>query len=196
MAAMLNQPIYKISPYLQLTTPRLLLTALKQVTPEAILEYHSENQTFWKQWSPIPHPDFYTLDYHKSKFKQEAVQLLNITALRLYLLPLHQPNQIIGDVHFSSIVFGAFQSCYLGYKIHHQFSNQGLITEALQTAIPYVFSTLKLHRIEANIMPRNISSIKVAEKLGFQNEGISQKYLQINGTWEDHCRYVLFNSNS
>ena len=52
---------------------------------------------------------------------------------------------------------------------------------------------LKLHRIEANIMPRNARSIRVVEKLGFINEGRSRKYLKIAGVWEDHLHFVLVN---
>jgi [ribosomal protein S5]-alanine N-acetyltransferase len=42
-------------------------------------------------------------------------------------------------------------------------------------------------------MPRNGASLRVAEKLGFENEGLGKKYLKINGKWEDHIHMVLFN---
>ncbi len=72
-------------------------------------------------------------------------------------------------------------------------NGKGLMTEALYVAIAYVFQHWHLHRIEANIMPTNLASIKVVEKLGFANEGRSVKYLKINGQWEDHDHYVLRN---
>ena len=71
--------------------------------------------------------------------------------------------------------------------------NQGYMTEAIKTAVDYAFKELNLHRIEANIMPKNKASLKVVEKLGFINEGISKKYLKINGSWEDHIHMVLLN---
>lgn len=42
-------------------------------------------------------------------------------------------------------------------------------------------------------MPKNQRSLMVTEKLGFYNEGIAQKYLKINGIWEDHVHMVLLN---
>ncbi len=48
-------------------------------------------------------------------------------------------------------------------------------------------------RIEGNIMPRNRASIAVVEKCGFVREGISRKYLKINGVWEDHVHDVVLN---
>ena len=29
------------------------------------------------------------------------------------------------------------------------------------------------------------------EKLGFREEGVAQRFLEINGVWEDHVRYVF-----
>jgi len=66
---------------------------------------------------------------------------------------------------------------------------------ALKSGVKFIFNTVGLHRIEANIMPRNISSLKVVEKLGFQNEGLSPNYLKINAMWEDHLHMVLRNEN-
>ena len=65
--------------------------------------------------------------------------------------------------------------------------------EAIQTLVSFAFETLKLHRIEANILPRNLPSRAVAEKCHFEIEGISPKYLKINGVWEDHIHYVIRN---
>lgn len=67
------------------------------------------------------------------------------------------------------------------------------MTEALKKGIETAFGPLGLHRIEANIMPKNKASLRVAEKLDFKNEGLSTKYLKINGVWEDHIHMVLLN---
>lgn len=58
-----------------------------------------------------------------------------------------------------------------------------------------MFNDFGIHRIEANIMPKNKRSLRVVEKLGFYNEGIANKYLNINGKWEDHIHMVLLNDN-
>ena len=99
----------------------------------------------------------------------------------------------IGFINFSNIVRGAFQSCHLGYATDHAEINRGVMTEALKRAIAFAFDELKLHRVEANIMPKNTRSIRVVEKLGFVNEGLSRKYLKINGVWEDHIHFVRLN---
>ena len=64
------------------------------------------------------------------------------------------------------------------------------MTQAVQTVTDFGFGELGLHRIEGNVMPRNRASLRVLEKCGFQKEGISPRYLKINGVWEDHIHMV------
>ena len=68
------------------------------------------------------------------------------------------------------------------------------MTEALGAIIRYCLDDLRLHRIEANVMPRNERSKRVLKGLGFEYEGASARYLRINGKWEDHEHYVLLNA--
>ena len=53
------------------------------------------------------------------------------------------------------------------------------------------FEELNLHRLEICIIPRNFNSRRVMEKLHIREEGVAQRFLEINGTWEDHVRYGL-----
>ena len=59
--------------------------------------------------------------------------------------------------------------------------------------VRYAFAEAGLHRVEANVMPRNKPSLRVLEKNGFVNEGLSKYYLNINGVWEDHVHMVRIN---
>lgn len=72
---------------------------------------------------------------------------------------------------------------------------KGLMKEALRSAVSYVFDVLKLHRIEANVMPKNSASIKLLESLGFEQEGLAKNYLKINEKWEDHIHFAIRNLN-
>jgi ribosomal-protein-alanine N-acetyltransferase len=57
--------------------------------------------------------------------------------------------------------------------------------------LQFAFETLRLHRIEVAIIPRNMASRRVMEKLGMRTEGVALGYLEINGEWEDHVRYAM-----
>ena len=63
--------------------------------------------------------------------------------------------------------------------------------EGVALIIRYGFDDLHLHRLEAAIVPRNAASRRVAAKLGLREEGTSERFLQINGVFEDHVRYAI-----
>ena len=48
----------------------------------------------------------------------------------------------------------------------------------------------EMHRIEAYIHPQNISSINLVKSLGFISEGTAYSYVKLNGSWQDHLRFV------
>ena len=97
---------------------------------------------------------------------------------------------------FNEIVRGAFQSCFLSSKIDRTLWNRGYGSEAIRYATAWAFRNLGLHRVEANIMPRNPASLRAAEKAGFVREGLSRRYLNINGVWEDHIHMVRLNEDA
>ena len=96
-----------------------------------------------------------------------------------------------GEMNLSAIQRGAFQSCYVGYWIDEAVAGQGYTPEALVVAARFGFETLRLHRLQVSIVPRNRSSLRVVEKLGLRNEGLAERYVQINGVWEDHYRFAI-----
>ena len=42
-----------------------------------------------------------------------------------------------------------------------------------------------------HVIPRNTASLRVIERNGFRHEGRAERYLQINGVWEDHDIFAL-----
>ena len=102
-----------------------------------------------------------------------------------------QTGEIVGVVNINEIVRGLFQSAYLGYYALEPWSGKGLMREGMKMAIRYVFTVLKLHRLEANIQPENAASIAFVKGLGFRKEGYSPRYLKIAGRWRDHERWAI-----
>lgn len=113
-----------------------------------------------------------------------------------YLVCDKTQHEIIGTFNISNIVRGWFQSGYLGYEVFSPFQKRGLMYQGLLLIIEEAFTTLNLHRLEANIQPENIASIKLVAKAGFIKEGYSKHYLRIGGNeWKDHERWALVNNN-
>ena len=174
-------------------TERLVLKVLDKSSAEMVLDYYLRNRSFLREWEPARSRAFYTKAYHEEQLENDLSMTKNRNLLRLWIFKRDNENRIIGTIGFTNIVWGSFLSCYLGYKLDQCEVNQGYMTEAIKKGIDIVFKEYRLHRIEANIIPRNKRSLRVTEKLGFCNEGIARKFLKINGIWQDHVHMVLLN---
>lgn len=176
-------------------TERLILKVLDKSYAQLVVDYYLRNKSFLQEWEPLKSKEFYTKEYQEKQLDSELSDIENKRVFRLWIFKKEDSSRIIGTVCFSNIVWGAFLSCNLGYKLDKDEINKGYMTEAVKKGIDIMFNEFRLHRIEANIMPRNKSSLRLVEKLGFHNEGMAYKYLKINGKWEDHIHMVLLNEN-
>ncbi len=67
------------------------------------------------------------------------------------------------------------ESVEVGYVLNPTYWGQGIMLEAVQTIIPWIFNELKLYRLECSHYDFNQQSKRVVEKAGFTFEGISRK---------------------
>ncbi len=98
---------------------------------------------------------------------------------------------IVGRFHLNEIVRGAFCSAYMSYWVGAPFAGQGLMREGIGLVLEHAFNAVNLHRVEANIQPRNAASIALVKGAGFRLEGYSERYLEIAGEWADHERWAM-----
>jgi len=96
-----------------------------------------------------------------------------------------------GEITLSSIQRGPFQNGSIGYWVDEKLAGYGYTPEAVVVVLQYAFENLRLHRVEVAIIPRNLASRRVVEKLGLRTEGVALGFLEINGQWEDHVRYAM-----
>jgi [ribosomal protein S5]-alanine N-acetyltransferase len=113
-----------------------------------------------------------------------------------YFLCSSENRKIIGTFNISGIVRGYFQSAYLGYKVFYPYQGQGYMSKGLALLLKEAFEELNLHRLEANIQPENLASIRLVSNAGFVKEGFSKNYLRIGGLqWKDHERWAIVNAS-
>jgi [ribosomal protein S5]-alanine N-acetyltransferase len=66
-----------------------------------------------------------------------------------------------------------------------------MMSLGLELVLDRAFGELQLHRVEANIQPKNRRSIELVKRAGFRCEGLSPRYLKIAGRWRDHERWAI-----
>lgn len=95
-----------------------------------------------------------------------------------------EDDQVVG-----SLTLHHMEPCHLraevGFSLQRQAWGRGLMTESLATAIQFAFGPLGLHRIEADADPRNVRSLRVLERAGFQREGLARERYRVGGEIQD-----------
>jgi len=99
--------------------------------------------------------------------------------------------RLVGEVTLSSLQRGPFQNAFIGYWVDQAYAGNSFAPESVVVVMRFAFEELRLHRLEIAIVPRNGPSRRVVQKLGLREEGVAQRYLEIDGRWEDHVRYAI-----
>lgn len=140
-----------------------------------------------RPWAPIPPEAFYTLKYQKRRL-QRYREL--VRTAQEYRFGVFDDDKMVASINLTSIEYGAFQNGRLGYSVDAEYTGKGVATEFIGHVCQFAFDRLRLHRLEANVMPRNMASQRVLQKCGFTLVGRSPGMVRINGVWEDHDMFA------
>ena len=177
---------------LRLFGRRVMLRALVATDFEAWSEVRLRNGEWLTKWEPMPlitspdpakSRDAFT---HRCAARDRERQSGNA-----YCMGLFVNNVFTGEVNLNSVMRGAMQSGTIGYWIDEAKAGNSYVSEAVLVLMKFAFEELRLHRMEICIVPRNANSRRVVEKLQLREEGIAERFLEINGIWEDHVRYGI-----
>lgn len=173
-----------------LQTDRLILREILLEDATDLFNYYNDREvTQYLDWfgpSSVDHARDIISNWNE-QFQQNTFMRWGIT--------LKGANKIIGTIPMNP-VRGPFEwklPMTIGYELSREYWNQGIMTEALQAIIPYIFNTLNNHRICAEVFPENTASLHILKKLGFEKEGYLVKHLWHDGTktWHDVIMQTL-----
>ncbi len=174
-------------------TDRLYLSDAGPERAAAVRAYGLRCREFHAQWDPVRPESFWELPAVAARLHAQTEDSRAGRALCLCLSDKNDPERVIGMVNLRNIIRGALLSAHVGYGLAPDAVGYGYMTEAVGRVVEIAFDELGLHRVEANVMPRNTSSLAVVERAGFEREGVSPRYLRICGRWEDHVRFARLN---
>ncbi len=163
------------------------LRPLEPADAPALLELRVRNRAFLEAWEPVRDEFWYTLEAQRADI---AAGIEGARADRRYALGIFAP-ELVGRVALNEVVRGVFGNAYLGYFVDEAVNGRGYATEAVRRTVRFAFDELRLHRVQAAVVPRNAGSVRVLEKAGFREEGYAERYLCINGAWEDHRIFAI-----
>jgi ribosomal-protein-serine acetyltransferase len=82
-------------------------------------------------------------------------------------------NALIGQLQVKNLVWD-IPSAELSYFVDRSYQRQGLVGEAITAMVATMFEALQFNRVFVRIIPKNVASIGLANKLGFKPEGLQR----------------------
>lgn len=168
-----------------LTTERLLLRPLVDADAAAIFAIFSDRDVM-RYWSSPPFDAIEQAQamlsaiqagYQSGEFLQLGLERRSDAALMGTCTLFH--------------CHSASRRAEIGYALGRPYWGAGYMHEALTALVAYAFDTLNLHRLEADIDPRNAASARTLERLGFQREGHLRERWIVDGEISDTAWYGL-----
>jgi ribosomal-protein-alanine N-acetyltransferase len=96
-----------------------------------------------------------------------------------------------GQLTIGNVTHGALRSAWIGYWVARHVTGAGVATAALALGVDHCFGPVMLHRVEATVRPENAASRAVLAKVGFREEGLLRRYLEVDGEWRDHLLVAI-----
>ena len=96
-----------------------------------------------------------------------------------------------GQLTIGNVTHGALRSAWIGYWVSRSATGGGVATAALALGLDHCFGSVMLHRVEATVRPENAASRAVLAKVGFREEGLLRRYLEVDRAWRDHLLVAI-----
>jgi ribosomal-protein-alanine N-acetyltransferase len=146
-------------------------------------------------WEPQWARDELTRSAYRRRLRQYQRELRDDQGYA-FLIFRQSDAALLGGLSISNVRRGVAQAASVGYWIGAPHVRRGYMTDAVKAVLPFAFTTLGLHRLEAACLPHNHPSQRVLEKAGFKREGMARRYLKINGIWQDHDLFALLQDDA
>jgi len=168
-----------------INTNRLSLRWISAEDVDDVYTIYSDPEVM-RYWSTPPLADRNAA----SKLVSEIQESFKRRELLKWGIALRKDDTLIGSVTLFHPDF-THRRAEIGYALGRAHWGQGYMLETLKAVLTYAFEVLEFHRIEADVDPRNVASIRTLERLGFQREGYLRERWQVNGEIQDALFYGL-----
>lgn len=170
-------------------TERLLIRMPKPGDGKAVYESKEASINELLPWMPWAHVEDREEDA-EIRIREAYVKFLTREDLRL--LVFHKDTgELIANSGLHRIDWDV-RKFEIGYWIDSRHSGKGYMTEAVQAIADFAFTELHANRVEIRCDVKNVKSRAVAERIGFELEGILRKdSLDVYGKeLRDTCVYA------
>ncbi|MGB8636313.1 MAG: GNAT family N-acetyltransferase [Rhodanobacteraceae bacterium] len=172
-------------PPIRLNTERLSLRLPEESDADAVFAIYADTQVARylarPAWTDIAQAHAWLARMRDEQQQASALQLM---------LQRNEDDCVLGTCTLFKLDFDN-RRAEIGYTLASQYWGKGYMHEALVALLDHGFDALTLHRVEADIDPRNEPSARVLDRLGFQKEGHLRQRWQVAGEITDSDIYGL-----
>ena len=177
--------------YLRYETEHLILAIGNEMFADKINEYLKRNREDFSRWDLKLNDGYFTMDYQIRAVQAEQRIFMKSEGARYYLFLKSAPDRVIGNVSFALTGKKEDHACIIGYKTDRDERGKGYAYEAASFLMPIVAKEYALSRFQAEILPENLPSKALIEKLGFHFDKVISFAHEFDGMDRDILLYVL-----
>ncbi|MEL6685430.1 MAG: GNAT family N-acetyltransferase [Pseudomonadota bacterium] len=159
-----------------LKTKRLILRAARQ---SDLMDLHAifRDARAMRYWSTPPHEN-------PERTQENLDRLIASAEQQLAYFVIEMDGRAIGTA-------GMHKGDEVGFLLHPDYWRQGIISEAMNAIIPYLFEITDHTQLTADADPRNKASVGLLKSLGFQETYRAKNTFCINGEWSGSIYFAL-----
>lgn len=157
---------------------------------DAWAKLRSASRAHTEPWEPSWAEDELTKSAYKRRLRRYQQDIEAGTGYPFFVFRA-QDDVLIGACNLNNVRRGVLQACDMGYWIGAPYVKRGHCKAAVRRVLSYAFGPLRLNRVEAATRLENEPSRRLLLSVGFTPEGVSRKFLKINGEWRDHLKFAI-----
>lgn len=173
--------------YGDISTKRLILREPLISDADDIFELCSTlDATRFVDW--YPHTDKkQSLAYIRYLRRQKALFNLNSYT---WFVENEEDKKVIATISLTELDSSG-KIATVGYTLNQRYQHKGYATEALLGLMKYLFQRENIERIQAKVLPENLSSVKLLKRVGMKQEALLKKGVSIKNELRDLAIYGI-----
>lgn len=178
----IRNPAYRIE------TQRLVVRCYNPSDAQLLADSIAENVEHLKPWMPWAHDEPEPFEAKVDRVKRFR-GLFDTEEDYIYGIFDPEETRLLGGTGLHTRV--GEDQLEIGYWIHKDYTNQGLVTESTAALVKVAFEIIHVHRLEIHCDPGNMASAAIPRKLGFTHEGTLRAKTRFLNRWSDAMIWSL-----